>query len=146
MVVVAIVAILATLAAPSFTTAIANNRVSTAASEVQTLLQFARSEAIYKRSEITLTAASQTWSVKLGNAVLREATLPVQVTVTPGSDSDQGVSFDPMGTAKLIGGGTPPFGLSFGSTQATRIQCVSVIRSGVVRMERIPSGSTCSYS
>lgn len=51
MVVVALVAILAALAAPSFIVQIANQRVSSAALELQSLLQLARSEAVYKRVE-----------------------------------------------------------------------------------------------
>ncbi|MPM27192.1 hypothetical protein SDC9_73702 [bioreactor metagenome] len=143
MVVVAIIAILATLAAPSFTTAIANSRVSSAASELQTLLQYARSEAVYKRSETSLTASSQTWSAKLGSNVLREVVVPDSVVVTPSSDSAAGVQFDSTGNAKLISAAEPPYELTLTSSKASRVQCVTVTRSGVVRQERKPAGSTC---
>ncbi len=141
MIVVSIVAILAALAAPSFITSIANSRLSSAATEVQTLLQFARSEAIYKRSETSVTASSQTWSAKLGEEVLREVIAPSGVLVTPTSAG--GVKFDSTGTAALVSGGAPPYGLTLTNPKASRVQCISVTRSGVVRQERKPAGSTC---
>ncbi|MBF5005084.1 GspH/FimT family pseudopilin [Diaphorobacter caeni] len=143
MVVISIVAILATLAAPSFTTAIANSRVSSSASELQTLLQYVRAEAIYKRSEASLTAASQTWSAKLGSDVLREVVLPDSVVVTPTANSAAGVKFDSTGTAKLISLADPPYGLALTAPHASRVQCISVTRAGLVRQERKPAGSTC---
>lgn len=146
MVVVAILAILATLAAPSFITSIANNRVSSASSEIQTMVQFARSEAIFKRSEVTLTSSGQKWSVKMGEQVLREAELPAQVTVTAGANSGSGVSFDSLGTAKLISGSEPPYALTLTANNASRLQCLAVVRSGVVRQERMAAGSTCNLS
>jgi type II secretion system protein H len=97
MVVVALVAILAALAAPSFSTQIANQRVTSVAQELQSLLQLARSEAVYRRTESSVTGMGQTWSAKAGSQLLREAQMPAAVTVSPGSDSSDGVKFATTG-------------------------------------------------
>ncbi|WP_261208919.1 GspH/FimT family pseudopilin [Variovorax sp. CY25R-8] len=141
-VVVALVAILASLAAPMFTGAIANQRVRSAAQELQTLLQFARAEAVYKRKQITVVpSASQKWQARDSIAVLREVALPEVVSVEPVSDN--GVVFSVEGQAKPVSG-TAPYKISISATNASRMQCLSVIGTGLVRLESIASGQTCS--
>ncbi len=141
MVVVALVAILAALAAPSFITTIANQRVSSAAQELQTLLLFARAEAVYKRTETSVTADGQKWEAKAGTQVLRETVLSDAVTVTPGSDN--GVVFDVMGAARPASG-SAHYILTFSATQASRVQCVRVTGAGLVRQGKLAAGQTCS--
>lgn len=58
MVTVAIMAIVATIAAPSFVDMIRNNRVTTAANDVLSAMQLARSEAIRQRRPITVCAGA----------------------------------------------------------------------------------------
>ncbi|QGW84721.1 GspH/FimT family pseudopilin [Variovorax paradoxus] len=140
MTVVAVVAILAALAAPSFTTMIANQRVSSAAQELQTLFEFARAESVYKRTESTVTATGQKWQVKVGNQVLREATLSDVVSVEP--DSAGGVAFEASGQARPAAG-SAPYTLSFSTTNATRVQCLSVSGPGLVRVQRVATGEAC---
>jgi prepilin-type N-terminal cleavage/methylation domain-containing protein len=140
MVVVTVLAVLAALAMPSFTTMIANQRVTSAAQELQNLLQFARAESVYKRTESTVTAAGQIWQVKVGNQVLREATLSEVVSVEPGSSG--GVAFEISGQARPASGAAP-YTLSFSTTNATRVQCLSVTGAGLVRVQRVASGEAC---
>ena len=147
MVVVAVIAILATLAAPSFTTAIANRRVDSAAQELQSILLFARSEAVYKRTDSSLKVAAdgQTWSAKTAAQVTREAVLPAVVTVTPTDGSASGVEFNAAGVPKLLlPAGTGDYRLTVSAANATRAQCVSVSRTGLVRQQRLDSGASCS--
>ena len=144
MVVVSLIAILASLAAPSFTTAIANQRVNSAAQELQSILLFARSEAVYKRTDSSLTANGQTWSAKTASDVSREAVLPSVVTVTPNGDSGDGVEFNSAGIPKLKSGGTGDYRLTISATNATRAQCVSVSRAGLVRQTHLDAGASCS--
>ena len=145
MVVVAVIAILATLAAPSFTTAIANRRVDSAAQDLQSILLFARSEAVYKRTDSSLTASGQTWSAKTAAQVTREAVLPAVVTVTPTDGSASGVEFNAAGVPKLLlPAGTGDYRLTVSAANATRAQCVSVSRTGLVRQQRLDSGASCS--
>lgn len=140
MVVVALVAILAALAVPSFTTMVANQRLSSAAQELQTLLQFARAEAVYKRTPSTVTATGQKWEAKVGAKTLRETVLPDAVTVAPGSTG--GVAFDVTGAAQPAAG-TAPYILTLSATQATRVQCLTLSGPGLVRADRLASGQTC---
>ena len=145
MIVVAVIAILATLAAPSFTTAIANRRVDSAAQDLQSILLFARSEAVYKRTDSSLTASGQTWSAKTAAQVTREAVLPAVVTVTPTDGSASGVEFNAAGVPKLLlPAGTGDYRLTVSAANATRAQCVSVSRTGLVRQQRLDSGASCS--
>lgn len=141
MVVVALVAILAALAAPSFTTLIANQRVTSSAQELQTLLQFARAEAVYQRTASTVTATGQKWEAKVGAKVLREAVLPDAVTVTPASAN--GVSFDITGTAKPAAG-SAPYLVSVSAAKASSIQCISVTGAGLVTQKRKPTSESCA--
>lgn len=141
MIVVAVVAILAALAAPSFTTMIANQQLASATQEVQALLQFARAEAVYKRTQSSVTATGQTWQAKVGAQVLRETTIPEAVTVVPGSAN--GVVFEVTGAATPAAG-SAPYVLTFSSTKATRVQCLNVTGAGLVRQERMDPGQSCS--
>lgn len=141
MVVVALVAILAALAAPSFTTMIANQRLASATQEVQVLLQFARAEAVYKRTQSSVTATGQTWQAKVGAQVLRETSISEAVTVVPGSAN--GVVFEVTGAAKPAAG-SAPYVLTFSATKASRVQCLSVTGAGLVRQERLATGQSCS--
>ncbi len=142
MVVVALVAILAALAMPSFVGAIANQRVRSAAHELQALLQFARGEAVYKRTPVTVAPDSGgKWQARTGATVLREASVPNAVSVTAASRN--GVVFSIEGQAKPTSGNAP-YKLSISATDASRVQCLSAIGTGWVRMESLPAGQACS--
>ena len=94
MVTVAILAIIAGIAAPSFTNLIRSNRVTSAGNELVALMQVARSEAISKRSTVLVcpsgdgAACSATtgnrWIaiIKGSTVALRDSTLSSGVTVT----------------------------------------------------------------
>lgn len=144
MVAVALIAILASLAAPSFTVAIANQRVNSAAQELQSILLFVRSEAVYKRTDSSLTASGQTWTAKTASQVSREAVLPAAVTVTPNGDSGDGVEFNSGGIPTLLSKGSGDYRLTVSATNASRAQCVSVSRAGLVRQQRLEAGASCS--
>lgn len=140
MVVVVLVAILAALATPSFSTQIANQRVTAAAQELQVLLQFARAEAVYKRTPTSATPSKQTWEVKVDEKVLREAQISDSVTVSPATED--GVAFDVTGTARP-GAGTAPYVVQLSASNATRVECLSVMGAGMVRLHRKDAGATC---
>jgi len=77
MIVVALVAIMAGLAAPSFRSFISGQRVKTAASDVATAAVFARSEAIKRNANVTITPVTSGaggwkdgWSVAVGGTEL----------------------------------------------------------------------------
>jgi len=141
LIVVAMVAILAALAAPSFNTMIANQRLSSAAQELQTLLQFARAEAVYKRTPSSVTASGQTWQAKVGAQILREALISDAVTVAPGSAN--GVVFDVNGAAKPAAG-TAPYILTFSVPGASGLRCLNVTGAGLVRQAKVAADQTCT--
>lgn len=140
MVVVALVAILAALAVPSFSTAMANQRVNSAAQELQGLLLFARAESVYKRTQSSATASGQKWEAKMGAQVLRETVLSDAVSVVPGSAN--GVVFEVTGAARPAVG-SPPYTLQISATQASRVQCLSVTGAGLVRQQKVAVGQSC---
>ncbi|WP_431510804.1 pilus assembly FimT family protein [Variovorax sp. DAIF25] len=141
MVVVALVAILAALAMPSFNGAIANQRVKSAAQELQTLLQFARAEAVYKRTPVTVSLSTgQQWQAKDSTKVLREASVSDAVSITAASTN--GVVFSVEGQAKPASG-SAPYKVSISATGASRVQCLSVIGTGLVRLQNVAAGQSC---
>lgn len=140
MVVVLVLAVLAAFAVPSFRTMIANQRVTSAAQELQVVLLYARSEAVYKRVETTVTSSGQKWEVTAAEQVLREATLSDVVNVEPGSAG--GVIFDVSGQAKPAAGGTS-YTVSVSATDASRVQCLNVSPAGLVRLKGVPVGQAC---
>lgn len=107
MVTVAIMAIVATLAAPSFVEMIRNNRVTTAANDVLSAMQVARSEAIRQRRPITVCAGTDActdstdwaggWIVTGPDGVIRVwAERPNMTIACP----DRDVTFAPDGRAE----------------------------------------------
>ena len=87
MVVVSIVAILAALAAPSFSPLIENWRVRESAEQLQSTLYYARSEAIKRGGGISVAAKdgadwSSGWQVKSGTDVVQNTDQPTGVVVS----------------------------------------------------------------
>jgi type IV fimbrial biogenesis protein FimT len=74
MIVIALVAILSSLAAPSFKTFVAGQRVKTTSFDFYSSLTLARSEAIKRRASVQVAASASGWSggweVKSGSTVL----------------------------------------------------------------------------
>ncbi len=91
MVTIALLAVFISIAVPSFGRLIENNRVTAAANEFHALLNSARSDAVTKRTSITVTQDSNSWSS--GD---RSVEIPASVTITPSATS---IVFNPNGTA-----------------------------------------------
>ena len=93
MVVVSILGILAAIAAPSFTPMIERWRVRQATEDLQSTLYFARSEAIKRGGDVSVSAKdgadwSSGWQVLNGTDVLQNTDAPTGVTVSL-TDSDK---------------------------------------------------------
>lgn len=93
MVTLAVLAIFISIAVPSFGRLIENNRVTASANELHALLLAARSDAVTKRTKITVTQSSNIWSS--GD---RSVDIPSGVAVTP---SVTAIEFNPNGTATV---------------------------------------------
>jgi type IV fimbrial biogenesis protein FimT len=90
----AVVAILLTVAVPSFATMFMRVRVQGACAEFGTDLQYARSEAIRQRLAATLTtnATGDGYSIVINDVALKTVSLPTGVKVTPSTE----VAYDAM--------------------------------------------------
>lgn len=103
MVGIAILAVLAGLAAPSFKAVIVNAQIRTAAQALHDGLKTARVEAIRRNERVTFTkAADSTWAVSVNSSaqvvqsrVSGEGSAAAQVTVTPAAGTV--VTFDSLG-------------------------------------------------
>lgn len=136
MLVVALLGILTAIALPSFQTMITNTRATTIASELQSLLLYARSEAVFRRSSTSVTSNGSTWEVTAADGtLLRSFEFPSTATLTK-SPADT-LSFDNGGTV------SNSFTVSVIVTNASRLECVRVTRAGLVQVERKPTGQTC---
>jgi len=138
MVVVFVLTILAAIAIPSFRELIANNRVSSAASELQALLLYARAEAVYRHMPVTVQMLEQgkAWEVHSKAHLLRTAQISDAVVAAPTGHNT--LDFTARGKA------TPaPYAVRVSAAAATRQQCVRVTAAGVVRLMRQQPGDVC---
>ena len=126
--VVAIVAILASVAAPAFSSMVAGARARSASSELYAALSRARSEAIKRNAEVTLAPAmarqwQSGWSIAAAAGSKLEDHPAVKGATLTGPDS---VVFLPNGRIK--GGFRPAFDILIGGDSQHR--CVRVDLSG----------------
>lgn len=126
MVVVAIIGILASIAAPSFRNIIATTRVKTVASDLHLSLTRARSEAIKRNTNVTVAAPSgwvSGWSVSAaGETIATHGATPGDVLTATGTTS---VTYTPSGRTAVN-----PVNISLTSTETSTARCVSVSLSG----------------
>ncbi len=141
MMTIVVLAVVLVIGVPSFRTLIINNRVTGEANDFVTALNIARSEAIKRRVDVTLTAASGSnweagWTVTAGGATLR-----LQQTFDPGSTlrgADSGgaavstVVFDSGGYLNSAGA---PFTFDLCNADATREKQVTIVAGGRVNLD-----------
>jgi type IV fimbrial biogenesis protein FimT len=127
LVTLAIVAILASIAAPSFSVLIENQRVRSAAHGLMSAMNLARSEAVTRNTDIAVSAAtggwSNGWTVKAGTTLLLSDDSVGGVAIT-GSVS----SFTYNSSARASVAAT--FVLVPSSGNASRSRCVSISLNG----------------
>jgi len=141
MVTLAVLVILLSVAAPSFRAYTEGQRIKTATQELVYGLSYARSEAIARRANVSLVAASggfvNGWTIETGTTVLREQAAlsgiaisgATATTLTYGLDGRSGDAFSTMIEA-------PSGGVS------TEKRCVSIDAMGMPR-SRKTAASTC---
>lgn len=103
MVALVVLAVLSTLAFPSFIQTFARFRLEGAVSELSTDVQYTRAEALRRRESASLTvdAGGTNYTIKAGtaNTVLKTVSMPSGITLTP----DATVSFENLtGTASNV--------------------------------------------
>jgi prepilin-type N-terminal cleavage/methylation domain-containing protein len=126
LVVIAILALLATMAAPSYTEQMARRRLEGAGTELATDLQFARAQAVSRRGTTTVVtdAGGTSYQVVTGGDT-KTVTLPSSVTVAPPNTT---VTYD-----YLRGMADADHVLSLSSTRTTGT--ISVLVGGVGRVK-----------
>ena len=141
MVVVALAAILAALATPSFKGFISGQRVKAAASDFVMAANFARSEAIKRNADVTISAASSGsagwkdgWSVLAGTTQLSKQDAYTGLTF---SGPASAITYSASGR---LGAAVVPMAIT-GSDGGTR--CIAFDLSGMPRSSKSSTG-TCS--
>jgi type IV fimbrial biogenesis protein FimT len=141
MMVIVVLAIVLAIGVPSFRTLIINNRVTGEANDFAAALNIARSEAIKRRVNVTLTAASGSsweagWTVTAGGTTLR-----VQQTFKPGSTlrglasgggAVSSIVFDAGG---YLASANPPLTFDLCNGNATQEKQITVVAGGRVNLE-----------
>lgn len=134
----AVIGILVTLAAPSFTSFIADQRIKAASFDVMSALTLARSEAIKRNAAagttVDLAPVSGNWSngwtisVPGGNVVLRQEPLRnIAVGCVSGGAAAACSTVSYLGSGRLAGA-APDIQISAAST--TTVRCITVDLSG----------------
>ncbi|MFG6139443.1 pilus assembly FimT family protein [Halomonas sp. B23F22_10] len=97
LVTIAVVIILATIAVPGFQGMMARNQLASDYNEVLSGLYFARSEAIKRRGDVTLSAKSDSYSINVDGAVLRSRNdLLSTISLSEGESSIE-IEFNKLG-------------------------------------------------
>ncbi|QIB53027.1 GspH/FimT family pseudopilin [Pseudomonas sp. OIL-1] len=132
MVVVALVAIIATIAVPSFGVLISDNRSESQAEELNSLLQYARSEAVIRKvtSRVTIDPGAAKITVSANAEPLRSSALNLGNVVF--ATSANTLSYHPNGTAS-----TPNFSAIFCSdNKAATGRLLTVSASGATKLHQ----------
>jgi type IV fimbrial biogenesis protein FimT len=130
---IAIATILATIAIPSFSGLIASQRAKTAASELFASFLTARSDAIVRNANVTVSPLAGGWAnggwqiLDPANNVLDShgAVAGVTITLIPAGST---VTFRPSG--RVLAGSTTSFVVTTVSGSTTNNQCISLNLSG----------------
>ena len=129
MLVLTIVAVMATMALPNLTQSAKDQRVKTASFDVFSTLVTARSEAITRNASVTVTPTSGTtawasgWEVTIGGSVLRKQDALPSLTITGPTT----VVYN--GNGRISGTTAPTFELSATGSSIT-MRCITVDLSG----------------
>ena len=126
---IAIATILTTVAIPSFSALIANQRAKTAASELFASFLTARSDAIMRNANVTVSPLAGGWSqgwqiLDPANNVLESHGALTNVTIP----QTGGVTFRPSG--RVTTGSTSMFVITTTSGSSTNNQCISLNLNG----------------
>jgi type IV fimbrial biogenesis protein FimT len=131
--VVTVLAIIAFMAAPSFSSMIALQRVRAAALDVSSSLVLARSEAVKRNATVSMAASGAAWTggwtVAVGAETVRSFGPYDGLTIAASAGNTLSVGND----GRLTGGGTQTFQVapSSGATSASTV-CVQISQTGRV--------------
>jgi type IV fimbrial biogenesis protein FimT len=136
MVVISILAILAAIAVPSYQSLIRNQRVKTASYELFTSLMVARSEAIKRNADVTVTPVTAGswqggWQISAGSTVIKnqEALNGISVSSAP-------ASLTYKRTGRLSATASAPFQFNVDPADSAFIRCITIELSGLPRTKK----------
>lgn len=130
MLTVLIVAIIATLSAPSFREFVANQRVKTAAFDVMSMLTVARSEAIKRNSSVVLSGVGTgALQITAGGVLIQQREPLINLTLTCKSGGTEVTCADVVYAANgRLQTVTPA--IQIGSPASTQMSCIRIDLSG----------------
>lgn len=132
MIVIALLAIVATIAVPNFTQFIRNNQVQAKADEVKNFLQYARSQAVTNRRTYEIERLDNGWSVMAqGGAVERDISFNVSQAQPRINLASNILAFSPNGMASTA---VPVLITICRENDAANGYVIEVQRSGMIRM------------
>jgi type IV fimbrial biogenesis protein FimT len=132
LVTIAIATILTTVAIPSFSGLIASQRAKTAGSELFASLLAARSDAIMRNANVTVSPLAGGWNqggwqiLDPANNVLESHGAVASVTITPAG----GAAVTYRASGRVQAGSTTSFVITTTSGSTTNYQCISLNLSG----------------
>ena len=140
MVTVAVVAVLAAIAIPSFTDSLARRRLEGAANELSTDLQFARSQAVSNNANITLSTTASGYTIA-GAQTYRTQALASGLSMSNGVS----VTFTPLRGCTSDNCSAADLSITISSSQVSSTLKVSVNNMGRVQLCS-PGGTFGGYA
>lgn len=137
MIVIAIAGILASIALPSFKSLMESQRVNNASYELFSILSLARSEAIKRNNDITVTptfsgGALATMDVAASGAIIDSRPAPKGVTITPSASATAGITYTRNGRT-IATGITYQIDVAGATTPTAKVLCITIELSGMPR-------------
>jgi type IV fimbrial biogenesis protein FimU len=100
MIILVLLSIVAGIAIPNLTRLITNHQIENQAQALNSLLQFARTEAVVRRSSVTVTSNGNSWRVSAGGATLRQETFdPERASIATAPPAPANITFNVNGSA-----------------------------------------------
>lgn len=136
MVVIAILGILLTVVIPSFKSTLHNQRVKSASFELFTSLTLARSEAIKRNTDVTITPTTtghweNGWSIAAGSTTVKN-----QAAISGVAVSGAPASVIYKRTGRISNTTSPAFQVDVSPADSTQIRCVKIELSGLPRISK----------
>jgi type IV fimbrial biogenesis protein FimT len=136
MVVITIVGILLAVVIPGFKSILNNQRVKSASFELFTSLTLARSEAIKRNTDVTITPTTTSdwesgWSIAAGSTTLKNQAAISGVVV---SGAPASVTY--KRTGRISNTTSPAFQVDVSPADSTQIRCIKIELSGLPRISK----------
>lgn len=136
MVVLCIITILAGVVIPSFQSMLRNQRVKSASFELFSSLVVARSEAIKRNTDVTITPATSGhweggWSIAAGSTVLKTQSALAGVAI-----SGAPATLTYKRTGRITDTTSPAFQVNVDPADSTQIRCINIELSGLPRTSK----------